>query len=79
MDGGTNVYAKNTARNGAPLTLDNLVNGKFTLDQVIYFYRRGVIDRKVFDAYLHGWQTSAIRFTQQCRCIECNAAWKDMD
>lgn len=25
--------------------------------------------------YLHQWQTSAVRFTQQCHCEKCNAEW----
>lgn len=51
------------------MTLDNLKT--YSLDQADYFYRMGVIDRETFDAYKHLWQTSTVRFTQVCRCVEC--------
>lgn len=38
-------------------------------------YLSGDISEPQWVEYLHLWQTSAVRFTQQCRCSECNRAF----
>jgi hypothetical protein len=51
------------------MTLESLKT--YPLKDVTYFWRDGRISDDVYEAYLHLWQTSALRFTRQCWCAEC--------
>lgn len=46
------------------------------LNTVKMYWRRGQLTDADWEAYLHLWQTSVFRVSQQCRCAICTADFK---